>query len=139
MHVRQVLNRLLENHLYVKAEKCMFHTSEVSILGFIVNAGSVQIDPAKTRAVADLPQPSTRKELQRFLGFANFYRRFIRNYSSVAAPLTALTSTHIPFQWTSAAARSFGELKTRFTSAPFLFSPTLLASSWWRWTLRTPA
>lgn len=72
MHVRQVLNRLLENHLYVKAEKCMFHTLEVLFLGFIVNAGSVQMDPAKTRAVADWPQPSTLKELQSFLGFANF-------------------------------------------------------------------
>lgn len=123
IHVRQVLKRLLENHLFVKAEKCSFHTSEVSFLGFVIKAGNIQMDPAKTRAVADWPQPSTRKELQRFLGFANFYRRFIRNYSAVAAPLTALTSPQVPFQWTSVAARAFGELKTRFTSAPILVFP----------------
>ena len=120
VHVRQVLQRLLENQLFVKAEKCEFHASEVSFLGFIINAGNIRMDPAKTKAVADWPAPSTRRELQRFLGFANFYRRFIRNYSSVAAPLTALTSLSKPFRWSSGAEAAFGELKSRFTSAPIL-------------------
>ncbi|KAK9513185.1 hypothetical protein VZT92_026741 [Zoarces viviparus] len=123
VHARQVLQRLLENQLFVKVEKCEFHTTEVSFLGFFLNAGKIQMDSAKTKAVADCPSPSTRKELQRFLGFANFYRRFIRNYSSVAAPLTALTSRHMPFQWSSAAAGAFGELKSHFTSAPILIFP----------------
>ena len=121
--VRQVLQRLLENQLFVKAEKCEFHVSEVSFLGFIINPGSVQMDPAKTKAVTDWPTPSTRKELQRFLGFTNFYRRFIRNYSSVAAPLTALTSQNTPFSWSPGAKEAFGELKSRFTSAPILVFP----------------
>ena len=102
-HVRRVLQRLLENQLFVKAEKCEFHVPEVSFLGFIVGTGSVQMDPAKKRAVTGWSTPSNRKELQRFLGFANFYRRFIRNYSSVAAPLTALTSLSVPFRWSSVA------------------------------------
>ena len=85
-HVRRVLQRLLENQLFVKAEKCEFHVPEVSFLGFIVGTGSVQMDPAKKRAVTGWSTPSNRKELQRFLGFANFYRRFIRNYSSVTLP-----------------------------------------------------
>jgi transposase InsO family protein len=122
-HVRRVLQRLLENQLFVKAEKCEFHVPEVSFLGFIVGTGSVQMDPAKTRAVTGWSTPSNRKELQRFLGFANFYRRFIRNYSSVAAPLTALTSLIVPFRWSSVAERAFGELKERFTSAPILVFP----------------
>ena len=123
VHVRQVLQRLLENRLFVKAEKCEFHASEVTFLGYIINSGNVQMSPDKTRAVAEWPTPSTRKELQRFLGFANFYRRFIRNYSMVAAPLTALTSSAVPFQWPPTAERAFGELKSRFSSAPILIFP----------------
>ena len=122
-HVHRVLQRLLENQLFVKAEKCEFHVSEVWFLGFIVGTGNVQMDPAKTKAVTDWSIPSTRKELQQFLGFANFYRRFIRNYSSVAASLTALTSLSIPFRLSSVAERAFCELKARFTSAPILVSP----------------
>jgi hypothetical protein len=94
-HVHRVLQRLLESQLFVKAEKLEFHVS-VSFLGFIVGTGNIQMDPAKTRAVTDWSTPSTRKELQRFLWFANFYQRFIRNYSSVAAPLMALTSLSVP-------------------------------------------
>ena len=91
-HVRQVLQRLLENRLFVKAEKCEFHASTVTFLGHIIAQGQVRMDPEKVRAVMDWPKPENRKQLQRFLGFANFYRRFIRNYSRIAAPLTVLTS-----------------------------------------------
>ncbi|XP_052387748.1 uncharacterized protein LOC127934413 [Carassius gibelio] len=91
-HVRQVLQRLLENQLYVKAEKCVFHAQSVPFLGFVVSAGEIKADPCKVRAVAEWPAPDSRKALQRFLGFANFYRRFIRNFGQIAAPLTALTS-----------------------------------------------
>ncbi|KAI3364204.1 hypothetical protein L3Q82_010812 [Scortum barcoo] len=114
-HVQAVLQRLLENSLFVKAEKCEFHASSVSFLGFIVGRGSLQMDPAKVSAVASWPTPSSRKQLQRFLGFANFYRRFIRVYSTVAAPLTALTSSKVTFQWSVAANEAFDALKTRFT------------------------
>ena len=92
-----VLRRLWENKLFVKAEKCSFHTDSVSFLGFVVQRGQLQADPEKVRAVSEWPVPTTRKQLQRFLGFANFYRRFIRDYSRVAAPLTQLTSTKVPF------------------------------------------
>ncbi|KAI3355849.1 hypothetical protein L3Q82_004229 [Scortum barcoo] len=78
---------------------------------------------AKVSAVASWPTPSSRKQLQRFLGFANFYRRFIRGYSTVAAPLTALTSSKVTFQWSVAAKEAFDALKTRFTSAPILIMP----------------
>ncbi|KAI3368651.1 hypothetical protein L3Q82_025653 [Scortum barcoo] len=95
----------------------------LSFLGFIVGRGSLQMDPAKVSAVASWPTPSSRKQLQRFLGFANFYRRFIRGYSTVAAPLTALTSSKVTFQWSVAAKEAFDALKTRFTSAPILIMP----------------
>ncbi|KAL2095692.1 hypothetical protein ACEWY4_007840 [Coilia grayii] len=85
--------------------------------------GAIQMDPTKVSAVTSWPVPENRKQLQQFLGFANFYRRFIRNYSSVAAPLTALTSTKQSFSWTTAADEAFRNLKTRFTSAPILQVP----------------
>uniref|UniRef100_A0A8P4GJA5 Gypsy retrotransposon integrase-like protein 1 n=1 Tax=Dicentrarchus labrax TaxID=13489 RepID=A0A8P4GJA5_DICLA len=122
-HVRQVLQRLLENKLFVKAEKCEFHVTSVSFLGFIIERGQVKADPAKIQAVADWPSPTTRKQLQRFLGFANFYRRFIRNYSKVAAPLTKLTSVKVPFAWSPEAENAFLALKELFTSAPVLHHP----------------
>ncbi|TKS65685.1 Retrovirus-related Pol polyprotein [Collichthys lucidus] len=123
LHVQSVLHRLLENSLYVKAEKCEFHARTTSFLGFIVAEGRIQMDPAKVSAVSSWPIPESRKKLQQFLGFANFYRRFIRGYSVVAAPLTSLTSTKRPFEWTPAADRAFQSLKARFTSAPILRMP----------------
>ena len=87
LHVHQVIQRLLENRLFVKAEQS--HTSEVFFLGFIINTGNIQMDLAKTRVVTDW---STRKELHCFLGF-------IQNYSLVAAPLTVPTSQNVPFWW----------------------------------------
>ncbi|KAI3358929.1 hypothetical protein L3Q82_015322 [Scortum barcoo] len=87
-HVRQVLQRLLENQLFVKAEKCEFHVSKVSFLGFIIAPGQLHPDPSKIKAVENWPTPSTRKKLQQFLGFANFYRRFIRTGSATTVRLT---------------------------------------------------
>ncbi len=122
-HVRRVLQRLLENGLYVKAEKCAFHAQSVPFLGYIVSVEGMRMDPDKSQAVVDWPTPDSRKALLRFLGFANFYRRFIRNFSQLAAPLTALTSTKIPFRWSSAAEVAFAKLKGCFVSAPILIAP----------------
>lgn len=122
-HVRLVLQRLLENRLYIKAEKCEFHTSSISFLGHIIKSGQVAADPQKIKAVVDWPIPTSVKQLQRFLGFANFYRKFIKNYSSLAAPLTRLTSSLVPFLWSSEADAAFTLLKERFTSAPILTQP----------------
>ena len=122
-HVTQVLKRLLENNLYVKAEKSEFHADTVSFLGFIVAPGRVQMDPAKISAVVEWPTPDSRKRVQQFLGFANFYRRFIRGFSAIAAPLHALTSTQVQFHWSPEADAAFRILKHRFTSAPILTMP----------------
>ena len=110
-HVNQVLKRLLDRHLYVKAEKSVFHADTVSFLGFIVAPGRVQMDPAKVSAVANWPTPDSRKKVQQFLGFANFYRRFVRGFSATAAPLHALTSTQVLFHWNPEAEKAFQELK----------------------------
>uniref|UniRef100_A0A4W5RP12 ribonuclease H n=1 Tax=Hucho hucho TaxID=62062 RepID=A0A4W5RP12_9TELE len=122
-HVRRVLQRLLENGLFVKAEKCIFHAQSVPFLGYIVSTEGIRMDPDKVKAVVDWPSPDSRKALQRFLGFANFYRRFIRNFSQIVAPLTALTSPRIMFRWSDTAEAAFAKLKSRFVSAPILIAP----------------
>lgn len=122
-HVRQVLQRLLENRLFVKAEKCTFHAQSVTFLGSVISAEGISMDPTKVRAVTEWPQPDSRLALQRFLGFANFYRRFIRNFSQVAAPLSALTSAKTRFSWSESAQLAFDRLKSLFTSAPILVTP----------------
>ena len=118
-----MLRRLWENKLFIKAEKCSFHADSVSFLGFVVQRGQLQADPEKVRAVSEWLVPTTRKQLQRFLGFSNFYRRFIRDYSRVAAPLTQLTSTKVPFGWSQGAQSAFLRLKKLFSSAPVLCHP----------------
>ncbi|KAK3537477.1 hypothetical protein QTP70_012113 [Hemibagrus guttatus] len=83
-HVRQVrelLARLQRRHLYVKLEKCEFHQSTVTFLGYVISRQGVEMDVGKVRAVTEWPSPATVRELQRFLGFANFYWRFIRSLS----------------------------------------------------------
>ncbi|KAI2650603.1 Transposon Tf2-8 polyprotein [Labeo rohita] len=115
-HVRRLLQRLLENGLFVKAEKCVFHAQSVPLLGYIISSEGVRMDP-------DKPTPDSRKALQRFLGFANFYRRFDCNFSQLASPLTALTSAKTMFRWSSAPDSAFTNLKSRFVSAPILVAP----------------
>ncbi|KFY29935.1 hypothetical protein V493_02205 [Pseudogymnoascus sp. VKM F-4281 (FW-2241)] len=85
------------------------------------------MDPKKVSAVLDWPTPTTVKEVQAFLGFANFYRRFIAGYSKVAQPLTELTKKDLAFNWTDKAEAAFQELKTKFTEAPILatFDPKI--------------
>lgn len=78
-HVWKVLQRLLKNHLYVKPQKSEFHVQEASFLGFILREGQIQMDPSKTNAVRNWPTLKSVKDLQQFLGFANFYRKFIQN------------------------------------------------------------
>ena len=122
-HVRAILKRLLRNRLFVKAEKCEFSCARTTFLGFIIETGNIRMDPEKFKGVTEWPSPTGRKSLQRFLGFAHFYRRFIRNYSTIAAPLTALNSSKIKFTWGEKAEGAFSKLKFMFASAPILIHP----------------
>ncbi|MGL5934475.1 MAG: RNase H-like domain-containing protein, partial [Cetobacterium sp.] len=107
-----------------KREKCEFHLTKIAFLGYIISADGVAMDDHKVKAVLNWPRPTTLKELQRFLGFANFYRRFIRQFSSVASPLTAMVKkgSH-RLTWSPSALQAFQDLKLRFTSAPILHHP----------------
>ncbi|KAK3506722.1 hypothetical protein QTP70_017705 [Hemibagrus guttatus] len=123
-HVREVLSRLQRHRLFVKPEKCEFHQSTMSFLGYVITRQGVEMDVTKVQAVTEWPSPSTVKELQHFLGFANFYWWFIRNYSSVAGPLTLLLKGKPRrLAWMDQAQAAFQRLKGCFTSAPILRHP----------------
>ncbi|KAK3506309.1 hypothetical protein QTP70_001709 [Hemibagrus guttatus] len=123
-HVAEVLHRLRDHNLFLKAEKCLFHQPTVQFLGYVIDHSGIRMDEKKVTAVRDWPTPTTVKELQRFLGFANFYRRFIRGYSSVTSPLTnLLRNKPKTLVWTPAATHAFQTLKQAFTTAPLLGHP----------------
>jgi RNase H-like domain found in reverse transcriptase/Reverse transcriptase (RNA-dependent DNA polymerase)/Integrase zinc binding domain/Chromo (CHRromatin Organisation MOdifier) domain len=119
-HVRKVLDKLSEKSLLLEPDKCEFHQEELEFVGFIIGRNGVKMSPRKIEAVRDWPRPTTVKEVQAFLGFANFYRRFIENYSKVAVPLTELTRKDQPFEWTKQAETAFEGLKARFITEPIL-------------------
>ncbi|KAI2665823.1 Transposon Tf2-9 polyprotein [Labeo rohita] len=123
-HVRATLQRLISHQLYAKEEKCEFHLDKISFLGYIISPEGVAMDERKVNSVLNWPRPTTFKELQRFLGFLNFYRRFIRNFSSVAAPLTTMVKKVASrLTWPQSAIQAFDELRRRFTTAPILHHP----------------
>jgi transposase InsO family protein len=120
MHVRQVLLRLQQYGLYAKLEKCTFDENHVEFLGYVISHKGISMDPSKVQAVLDWQTPSSVRDVQCFLGFANFYRKFIKDYSKIVMPLTELTKKNRTFTWNVSAARSFDNLKKAFTSAPIL-------------------
>uniref|UniRef100_A0A4W5KD89 ribonuclease H n=1 Tax=Hucho hucho TaxID=62062 RepID=A0A4W5KD89_9TELE len=110
--VRKVLERLLEHDLYVKAEKCVFSKQAVSFLGYRISTSGVVMECDRITAVRNWPTPTTVKEVQRFLGFANYYRRFIRGFGQVAAPITSLLKGGpARLRWSAEADRAFSRLK----------------------------
>lgn len=126
-HVRKVLRKLRERDLFCKLSKCQFHVTETDFLGFIVSSEGISMDPRKVTSILNWPEPRSIKQLQSFLGLANFYRRFILNYSKIATPLTSLNRKGSHFKWTEKAQEAFDSLKKSFTEAPVLmhFDPQL--------------
>lgn len=118
--VRAVLDRLRQNDLYANASKCKFAEKKVEFLGFIVNTEGVSADPSRIETIQSWPKPTSLRELQVFLGFANFYRRFIARYAELTVALTALLKKEIAFTWGSDQQAAFDMLKTRFTEAPIM-------------------
>ena len=89
--VKEVLKRLQFNDLYAKAEKCFFEQSSIKYLGIIISENKVQMDEEKLSGVLEWPVPTKVKQVQAFLGFANFYCRFIENFAKMSKPLSNLT------------------------------------------------
>jgi RNase H-like domain found in reverse transcriptase/Reverse transcriptase (RNA-dependent DNA polymerase)/Integrase zinc binding domain/Integrase core domain/Chromo (CHRromatin Organisation MOdifier) domain len=119
-HVRLVLERLRDNNLFANADKCAFHQRQVEYLGHIVSSEGVNMNPRKVAAITQWPEPTAVDELQSFLGFANYYRRFIKGYSAIAAPLTQLLRKNIPYVFDGPPRAAFQQLKAAFTTEPVL-------------------
>jgi RNase H-like domain found in reverse transcriptase/Reverse transcriptase (RNA-dependent DNA polymerase) len=120
--VSRVLQILRENKLSLKPQKCEFEKEEMKYLGMIIGRGEVRMDPAKVSAVAKWPTPKNKKEVQQFLGFANYYRWFIRGFSGIAKPLTSLTGNEL-WHWGTEQTEAFEEIKKQICSEPVLMIP----------------
>src|SRR5882762_2720090 len=116
-HVREVLRH---NGLFAGINKCTFHADSVEYLGYILSPTGLSMDPAKVQTIQDWPEPRKVKDIQSFLGFANFYRRFIHEYSDIVIPLTRLTRKDLKWNFSAACRDAFNQLKTAFLSAPVL-------------------
>ena len=127
IHVKRILQKLLEAGLQIDITKCAFGVTEVPYLGLIITTKGVKMDPAKVDTIINWPLMINVKDVQSFLGFANFYRRFIYGYSKLAAPLTNLTKKNVPFEWTPECQKAFDTLKSAFTSETVLrhYDPSL--------------
>ncbi|XP_052113917.1 uncharacterized protein LOC110278045 [Arachis duranensis] len=123
-HLRIVLQTLKDHKLYAKFSKCEFWLDQVTFLGHVVSKDGIMVDPKKVEAVQKWPRPTTVTEIRSFLGLAGYYRRFIKDFSRISAPLTKLTQKNVKFQWSEACEESFQTLKACLTSAPVLVLPS---------------
>ena len=117
--VRKVLQILRRNKLFLKPEKCSFAQSTVEYLGHIIGNGEVRMDERKVAAVREWPVPETLRQLQRFLGFCNYYRRFIEGFSKIAKPLHHLTGK-VTWTWEAEQQAAFDKLKEMICTEPVL-------------------
>lgn len=119
-HVRTVVARLQAAGLQIDINKCEFETTRTKYLGLMITPQGIEMDPAKVEAITTWQAPTTVRDLQRFLGFANFYRRFIRDFSMIARPLHDLLKKGTTWLWGDNQQRAFDTLRQSFTSAPTL-------------------
>ncbi|MBW0570323.1 hypothetical protein O181_110038 [Austropuccinia psidii MF-1] len=126
-HVSTFLSRLRANNLFAKTSKCYFHVSSVEYLGYVVSSEGLKMYHEEFQQILNWPPPRNLKALQSFLGFANFYCRFIKNYSKKISSLTSFLKKHSPFPLNEEALRQFHQLKEAFTSASIVsqFYPSL--------------
>ena len=118
-----VLARLRGAGLKLKPGKCCLCQKLVAFLGHIVSAEGITTDPSKTEAVAKWPTPQSRREVQQFLGLANYYRRFVKNFAAIAGPLQCLTEKNSNFEWTIECQHAFDKLHACLVSSPVLSYP----------------
>lgn len=119
----EVLERLRQYKLYLRPEKCEFEKTRIEYLGVIISHNHIEMDPAKVSGVAEWPVPQNKKDVLSFLGFTNFYRRFIEGFSHHARPLFELTKKDARFSWSLEAASAFKTLQTSIVSSPILALP----------------
>lgn len=121
-YLRLVFSILRTQKLFANAKKCHFLAHEIVFLGYLISGAGIRMDENKVSAITTWPTPTTLHDIRSFHGLASFYRRFIRNFSSIVAPVTELLKRS-KFSWTTDAQKAFDELKRLVTQAPILALP----------------
>jgi len=129
-HRRAILTHVQDTGLTLKASKCEFHTTETEDLGYVISPKGLRMDEEKIRTIKKWKEPINVKGIQSFLGFANFYRRFIKDYSKITAPLTSLTRKEIKWEWNDEQQIAFETVRTAMITEPILqhFDPEKLVT-----------
>ena len=122
-HLRIVLQTLREHQLYAKFSKSEFWLTKVRFLRHVVSTSGVSVDQEKAEAVISWERLKSVFEIRSFLGLVGYYRRFIEDFSRLAAPMTRLTRKEVKFEWNDQSKKAFQELKMRLTPAPILIVP----------------
>jgi len=122
-HLIDVLRRLRKAGLYAKLEKCEFCVPFLDFLGHRISSDGIFMDPKKVSSILEWPIPKNIKELQSFLGLANYYRRFIPSFATIAHPLHCILRKNVKFNWSTETQSAFDNIKSRFSSAPVLAYP----------------
>ena len=120
--VSNILEAIQKSGMKVKPSKCEFHWKETEYLGFIICEKGVKADPVKTQAIREWTMPKSKKDIQSFLGFCNFYRRFIEGFIRTAKPLYQRTEKNYDnnWEWGDNERKAFDKLRTKLTTAPVL-------------------
>ena len=113
--VAEVIRRLEENNLYMKPEKCKWKVREVGFLGMVIGLERIKMEKEKVKGVLEWPIPKCVKDVQNFLGLANYYRRFIQNFASIVRLLYDIVKKDQKWEWTEKQERAFEKLKKKFT------------------------
>ena len=123
--VEEVLNWIEKNNLYIKPENCVWKVKEIDFLGLVMGAKGIKIQEKKVAGVLELPRSKIVKEVQKFLGLANYYRRFVKNFAKLAKPLYKLVRKDEKWIWEEEQEVAFKKLKRVFTTRPVLVVPNL--------------
>ena len=121
--VRLVLEKLLEANLKLKRKKCVFGTSSVEYLGHVISKDGVAMDPKKVKSILEWPRPKSVTDVRSFLGMVGYYRKFLKHFAEISAPLVELTKKGVPWSWDATQQYAFDALKEMLTDAPTLLIP----------------